>query len=186
MTVVRGAPGILAVTTFFLAGAATVLVLGLLVFLLRARRLDRARAARITALDTAMGLWLVVILAVTVVPIRAAGYLPPIGLIPFLDAFQRIANGESTVGGEAFDVINNIILFLPLGILAGVRWGRSWRTVFILLAIALSTSIETTQALQDSGRFASATDILTNTVGAAIGFSIGLRIRRRRSDTGDD
>ena len=175
-------PRFSAIGTFAGGAVLAVLIAGLLVFLVRATRGDRRRAAGDTALDLAMALWVVVILAVTVVPIRQSGTLPPMGVIPFLDAIRRIGLGESSVPEEAIDIVNNIILFLPLGILAAVRWGRDWRLVFILLVVCLSTAIELTQALQATGRFSSTTDVVTNTIGAAVGFRIGLRFRHDAVD----
>ncbi len=175
----RSAPGLAAIASFVIATAVPVLIVGLVVFVLRARRGETGRASRDTALDVAMALWVVVILAFTVVPLQASGNRPPIGLIPFADALERITSGSSSIPEEVFDWVINIVLFLPLGILAGVRWGRGWWLVFVLLAVCLSTAIELTQALQDAGRFASTTDVVTNAAGAALGFGIGLRIRRR-------
>lgn len=182
----RGAPGLTAMVSFALPTALVVLLAGLGSFVLRARQGDRRRAARDTSIDVAMALWIVVILAVTVVPLRASGSRPPIGMIPFADALARIASGQASAAAEMTDWVDNVILFLPLGILAGLRWGRGWWLVAILLAISLSTAIELTQAIERAGRFASATDVVTNTLGAAVGFGIGLRIRRPGPSTSED
>ncbi|HCU12751.1 MAG TPA: hypothetical protein DGB72_11565 [Gemmatimonadetes bacterium] len=68
------------------------------------------------------------------------------------------------------DFILNIILFIPLGIglaLSGIPWNRA-----ILTACGLSVTIETVQFLFVPGRDATLGDVLTNTVGGALGFAV--------------
>ena len=121
----RSGPGFSAIGSFLGGALLPLLLLGLLLFVVRARHGGRSRAARDTLLDLAIAFWILLILAVTVVPVRATGTLPPMGVIPFLDALRRINIGESSVPEELVDIVNNIILFIPLGVLAGVRLGRS-------------------------------------------------------------
>jgi glycopeptide antibiotics resistance protein len=104
----------------------------------------------------------------------------PIGFVPFLDAIQRVSNNESYPSAEVGDIVANVLVFMPLGIGAALRWGRRWMIPFIGGAAAVSCGIELTQALEATGRFASATDVVTNTTGAALGFMLGLRWRERR------
>jgi glycopeptide antibiotics resistance protein len=66
---------------------------------------------------------------------------------------------------------------MPLGIGAALRWGRRWMIPAVVGAAALSTGIELTQAVEATGRFASATDVVTNTTGALLGLMLGLRLR---------
>ena len=73
-----------------------------------------------------------------------------------------------TLGGV--DSVLNVLLFLPLGIglaLSGIPWNRA-----VLTACALSLTVETTQFLFVPGRDATLGDVLTNTVGGALGFVI--------------
>lgn len=68
------------------------------------------------------------------------------------------------------DVIQNIIMLLPLGLalgLAGVRPGR-----VALGAFGLAVLVETLQYTVVTGRDASLSDVLTNTAGAALGAAI--------------
>ena len=157
---------------------ALVLVGGVL-FIVRSRRASRAEAARETALDLAMLTWLGLILLLTVVPFDHVDERPPIGFIPFLDAIQRVVNDVSYPSTEIIDIVANVVVFMPLGFAVAVRWGRRWMIPSIAAAAALSFCIELTQAVEATGRFASATDIVTNTTGAALGFLLGLRWRRR-------
>ena len=73
-----------------------------------------------------------------------------------------------TFGGV--DSVLNILLFLPLGIglaLSGTPWNRA-----VLTACVLSLTVETAQFLFVPGRDATLGDVLTNTVGGALGFVV--------------
>jgi hypothetical protein len=69
------------------------------------------------------------------------------------------------------DAILNVLMFMPLGLglaMAGVRRGRA-----LALMVLLTLTIETLQLTLISGRDASLGDLMTNSVGGALGFSIG-------------
>jgi glycopeptide antibiotics resistance protein len=150
-------------------------LLGTVLFAVRVRRVSRTAAARATILDLAVTAWLALTLLVTVVPMGLTDS-PPIGFIPFLDAFDRIANGFSSPASEATDLVLNVLLFMPFGAWAALRFGRSWMIATIVGGAILSIGIEVSQALEAVGRSASTTDVLTNTIGTGIGFLVGLRI----------
>ena len=178
-------PGVLDLAPGIIAGylpivLAVVALLGAGLYVVRSRSLQRSEAARTTALDLGLGLWLALVLMLTVVPVGQARPPQPIAFIPFLDSIQRVADGFSSVWDAASDIVLNVIAFLPLGVIAALRWGHRWMTLTIVAAAALSTGIELTQFLEAAGRFSSATDVVTNTAGAAIGFWIGLRLGDRR------
>lgn len=68
------------------------------------------------------------------------------------------------------DFILNILLFMPLGVglaLSEIPWNRA-----VLTACALSVTIETTQFFFITGRDATLGDVLTNTIGGAVGFAV--------------
>jgi len=68
------------------------------------------------------------------------------------------------------DLVLNVALFFPLGIglaLSGVRWPRA-----VLFACGLSVSVETAQLLFIAGRDASIGDVITNTSGGWLGFTL--------------
>ncbi len=71
------------------------------------------------------------------------------------------------------DLLGNIALFAPFGIVLGVR-GLGGRQA-VLLGCALSTAIELTQ-LFVPGRTTSVDDVLLNTLGTALGFLVGRRV----------
>jgi glycopeptide antibiotics resistance protein len=153
------------------------ILLGVVLFTIRSRGSSRWIAARTTALDLAVVTWLALTFLVTVVPMGSTGR-PPIGLIPFLDALDRIARGFTTPGDEASDIVLNVLLFMPFGAWAALRLGRSWMGATILAGALLSVGIEVSQAVEAVGRSASTTDVVTNTTGTALGFLVGLALRR--------
>jgi len=73
-----------------------------------------------------------------------------------------------TLGGV--DSVLNVLLFFPLGVglaLSGIPWNRA-----VLTACVLSLAVETTQLFFIPGRDATLGDVLTNTVGGALGFAV--------------
>jgi glycopeptide antibiotics resistance protein len=177
-------PGVLDLVPGIIAGylpiaLVVVALVGAGIFAIRSHSVSRSEAARTTGLDLGLGLWLALTLLLTIVPVGQARPPQPIAFVPFLDAAQRITDGFSSVPNEAADIVLNVILFVPLGVFIALRWGSRWRTLTILAAAALSIGIELGQALEGVGRFSSATDVVTNTAGAALGFVAGLRIRDR-------
>jgi hypothetical protein len=72
------------------------------------------------------------------------------------------------LGGS--DVVANLLLFIPFAVglrLAGLSWRRT-----VLVAAAVSLTVELLQLVAISGRDASLSDLLTNTVGGAIGATL--------------
>ena len=69
------------------------------------------------------------------------------------------------------DAILNVVLFLPLGVGLALSGARAKNAV--ILVFVLSALIETAQLLLISGRDAAVGDVLTNTLGGALGFAIG-------------
>ncbi|PPF41035.1 VanZ family protein [Rathayibacter sp. AY1A3] len=68
----------------------------------------------------------------------------------------------------AVESIANVLLFVPVAFLAGVRWRRP--VVAGLGASAMSAGIELIQAVVPAiGRACDTSDGITNTIGAAIG-----------------
>src|SRR3954463_9061304 len=65
------------------------------------------------------------------------------------------------------DVINNIMLFIPFTV--GLRLGGVPRTTVLLVGRAGSLAIELLQFWVISGRYSSLTDVMTNSLGTAVG-----------------
>jgi hypothetical protein len=74
----------------------------------------------------------------------------------------------------AGDAVLNTVLFLPLGLLLGLRW-RPW--VALVAGLALSSCIEVLQ-LSIHGRHSTVGDIVWNGLGAGLGAVAAIRIRR--------
>ena len=105
-----------------------------------------------------------VIAVASVAAILVATLLPDAGKP--VDSHLCIVCG--TLGGV--DSILNVLLFFPLGIglaLSGIPWKRA-----VLTACALSLTVETAQFLFVPGRDATLGDVVTNTVGGALGFAV--------------
>lgn len=70
------------------------------------------------------------------------------------------------------DPVGNLLLFVPLGMLAPLVWRRlTWRRV-ALAAAAISLSIELSQLVFGFGSLASIDDVIFNTLGAISGFAL--------------
>ena len=95
--------------------------------------------------------------------------------------FSRESSGRQRLDLELFStwgindrnnafVIENVLLFVPYGFLAGFAFGR-YRRFLPCLALGAATSlgIETLQLVTGRGFF-QIDDILTNTLGAVVGF----------------
>lgn len=106
----------------------------------------------------------------SVVAILIATLLPASG--KSMDAHFCVICGA--LGGV--DSILNVVLFIPLG--AGLAMsGASWRRA-VLTGCLLSIAVETTQLLFIPGRDATLGDVITNTLGASLGFAL---VRTARS-----
>lgn len=113
---------------------------------------------------------LVVILVLTLTPTQAT------------ELWRGWSNCLACGDDGASDIALNIVLFLPLGLLLGLRSQRRW--IWLPLAMLLSLGIEVTQ-LVIPGRYSTLSDVITNTTGAALGLLLAAaleaapRIRRR-------
>ena len=82
---------------------------------------------------------------------------------------------------SVFDVVTNVLLFLPVGFLATLarrdeRSGAAWRA--LLVGALLSAGIECAQ-LFEAMRYPSPWDVIANALGASLGAALTLRLRRR-------
>lgn len=93
-----------------------------------------------------------------------------------VDFFDDVL-GWSFIRTGHVDAAYNVLLFIPLGFLMTLLFRRRW--VGVLIALVLSLSVELVQTLLPQ-RTASLRDVLTNSVGAAIGAIVALVITRHR------
>ena len=113
----------------------------------------------------------------TIVRALAIGWLGTIGFLTLTSAPDQAARVAETpwsclACGDAglTDVVLNLLLFLPLGLLArAAGWSRG-KTVLLLLLLTIS--IELTQGNFLAGRDASISDVLANTSGGLLGWLI--------------
>lgn len=86
--------------------------------------------------------------------------------------------------GNVVDVVGNVLLFIPFGLLLPLRWPSMKSLIKVGGAgCAFSLTIETVQLLLGNGRSATAQDVILNTVGSAVGYGLLIAIvaRNRRS-----
>jgi glycopeptide antibiotics resistance protein len=131
-------------------------------------------------------LYAVAVAMITVVPMRAtADKLTRVNVVPLASVAACIhkADGLQIPRRCIGNILGNVLLFVPLGVLltAITRWYRS--PVFpVITASLLSISIEAIQYAERTvpiGRTVDIDDVLWNTIGAYIGFTILRRWRER-------
>ena len=107
------------------------------------------------------------------------GIVAVITLAPFRFSVPRDMNVMVT--GDAFDIVANVLLFLPLGFLYPLTRpleDEPSPVRVLLLGAVMSATIEGVQ-LFEVQRFSSVVDVVTNAVGAAIGALLLRAITRR-------
>jgi glycopeptide antibiotics resistance protein len=94
--------------------------------------------------------------------------------------------GWSNLGFMAFEqMVMNVLLFVPLGLFARMLWRRSLRGA-VLIGFGCSLLIEITQLTGNFGtapfayRVFDVDDLITNTVGSALGWVVAAVLVRRR------
>ncbi len=114
--------------------------------------------ATIATTRWAFGTWLALLGWLTLRPDPAAAFAAA------GSPWWCVACGQA--GGA--DLLLNVVLFLPLGLLAA-RSGRAW-SFAVGVGLGLSLAIEATQGILIPGRDAALGDVLANTTGGALGW----------------
>ena len=136
--------------------------------ILRAVRTERGRTRWMIPATVA---WLAAVVFMTVRP--GSGIGVRLNLIPV------VVDGP----GSALDAILNVFVFVPPGILLATL---GWRLLQVLAAaLAVTLAIEITQYLTDWGRTADVNDLITNVLGAALGWLGAWSIIRARAPRGE-
>lgn len=134
------------------------------------------RGKDVLLINTVMYLYLSMVLAVTLMPVISS--LPfifnhayvPINLVPFTDvALSR--------GDFIRQVVLNVIMTVPFGILLPLTEKEPKILKTILLTFLLSFAIEILQPLINDFRRGDVTDLITNVTGGIIGYMIYLIFR---------
>jgi glycopeptide antibiotics resistance protein len=121
-------------------------------------------------LDGLIAMSVLGILLVTLWPARGAGGTR-VHLLPLMGFWEKDPYRTSIVPGIA-GAVANLLLFIPLGFLVGVRWRflDRWGVV-LALGIGFSLAIEATQFLL-GGHDSSFDDVLMNSLGAVCGHAL--------------
>lgn len=119
-----------------------------------------------------------------------------VALTYWLTVFSRVFTGSAGVEWQPFwtykailnegkeylvaDIVNNVLLFMPIGALAGLvvtqipqiarKWWKGW-TVVLFAGILLSVGIEALQLYLKRG-LCETDDIIHNTLGCLIGYGV--------------
>lgn len=102
---------------------------------------------------------------------------PRLELLPFADIIRVLTDKTSPGLGAFMNIVGNLALLAPLGILLPLFWRYFDRVKHtILFAAGLSLSIELIQLV--AGGVTSVDDLILNTVGAAIGFALAKLLLR--------
>lgn len=128
-----------------------------------------------------LGAWLAGGLLLTLSPVYPApGQVVEPNFIPLRNIGIYLANLDS--GFWLRNLVGNLVLLLPLGLVGPIvfPWMDRWMHV-LLAAVAISVAIETAQ-LWVPDRSADVDDLLLNVVGAMLGYAIlsALRLGARR------
>ncbi len=153
-----------------------IIIIGIVFFVLgpyldRDRRLGTYRAA---VLYGAFAAYLYFILVITILG-RPAEDIPQTELVPLISWYHVIFNIDRWY--YVRENMLNILLFIPLGLLAGAIWRiKAWRA--FLYGLAFSLIIEVIQLTARRGYFAW-DDMLHNAVGCLIGAMIVNAVRKK-------
>lgn len=124
-----------------------------------------------------IGLYLLVPAALTLLPRR-----PDAGAADFRRAVDRVVDGltagQVEVSQVELEVLANVLLLVPLGLLLAFAAPRLPLSLLLAVAALLALGIETLQYLLLPSRVATLVDVLANTGGAAIGLVLAADLRR--------
>ena len=110
--------------------------------------------------------FLVALAALTLTPSRVEKSMPNV-LDLVLSTAHRL--GWESLNFNRLEVLANVAVFVPVGILAFVLVPRRVWPVALLFGPALSISIEVTQRLALPHRAPTVADVIANSIGASIG-----------------
>jgi glycopeptide antibiotics resistance protein len=88
-------------------------------------------------------------------------------------------DGEGGLRFAVAELIGNVLLFVPLGMALRWRLPRFGIARVTGAAMLISVTVEVLQAVLATGRWATTTDVITNTVGGLVGaIAGGIWLRR--------
>lgn len=86
------------------------------------------------------------------------------------------------LGYPQLEFLANVAMFVPLGLLVGILFGRRLWGLAVLLGFGVSAAIELFQFVVLPDRFATVDDVIANTLGALVGALIAGAVLRRLRD----
>ena len=149
----------------------------LLLYILYFYKRWKAQGKEIVFIRTTMYVYLAFVLYFTLMPIATS--LPlifnhpyvPMNMVPFIDVLEG--------RGDFFKQIGlNVLMTILFGILLPMNTRKNFSSV-VIYAFLMSLSIELLQPLINGARSSDVTDIITNVLGAVIGYVIYLLIKPR-------
>jgi glycopeptide antibiotics resistance protein len=91
--------------------------------------------------------------------------------VAYVVAVLALTTGDQPPG--RFDIVGNIVLFVPLGALVMLRWPRLHPVWVVAAGFVASGAIEAAQLTVLAGRDATLNDVALNTSGTALGWVAG-------------
>jgi glycopeptide antibiotics resistance protein len=123
----------------------------------------------------ALGAYLALVLAVTMVPVPGGPH--ELNLVP-TEGIRRTYQDKGFAFGTV-QVVGNLLMLAPAGALLRFAFPRFRLRDGALAAAALSIGIELVQWQVAIGRAADIDDVWMNTLGAAVGHAVGEGVARR-------
>lgn len=125
--------------------------------------------------------YMFLVVATTIITRKASSNSHPI-LEPFW-SIEAILTGGRKKAWLALQVILNILMLMPVGLLAPALFEKRKGAKTVLLGLGSSITIELTQMLTRRG-FAEIDDLISNTLGVIIGYGIYRIYKRKRDNVG--
>jgi hypothetical protein len=125
----------------------------------------------------AAGLWFAAVCLITLHPrpaiLTVDGSTRPVDLVPFRSVYDLLFSADANT--SAGQVLGNLVLFAPIGVLAPIIWpvARAAGRNALLTGVGLAVLIEVSQWAMASGRVASIDDVLLAGVGTCLGYLLG-------------
>ncbi|HJP88908.1 MAG TPA: VanZ family protein [Candidatus Limnocylindrales bacterium] len=162
------------VVAFFAVLAVVFLCVGTGLAVWRSRRGEQGSASR-SFLDAGIVVSVLFLIVGTMTP-SAPEPTTSLNLVPFNFLANAMRLGGVDLRNALFDVVANVAVFVPLGLLVGLRFARPSILEWLVEIACLMIAIEVAQAYA-LGRSGDVTDVITNTVGAVLGMAVGRALR---------
>lgn len=118
--------------------------------------------------DVALVVTLMIVAIATLLTASGRDEPPQLKLLPFANLIDAVV-GNGSVRGTLAEMAANVVLFIPLGMALCWRFPALGVARVAIAAAGISIGVEVFQALSQSGRWASTTDVIMNGLGAMIG-----------------